>query len=339
MPQSCSKQWQRRRNFLAACTTVFSILILYTSFDPVPAGEEIPLRSRADLSPIIPEAPVPLPVRISTEAESSGAAAVEENAVVRQQDTSDAQPVSVVDGAMLNSLDTIKFCNLLLKDGADFLRGIERYSVKFHREERIDGDLKAPQSISMKVQHQPVFAVYMRWDNGERGRQVLYSDAYDDKCMVVKFGGFKKLLPALKIDPHCANAKAESRYPVTQAGILGMLNQITEHRDRDLKRGYGVTCRRLEDQVFDERQCYSFLIRYDDAQLSETYRKSLILVDSRHHIPLLVRNFTWATDAEHLSEEELDSATLIENYSFTGFDPERELVAEDFSRSNPTYRM
>ena len=336
MPHTCSQNSSRRRNFIAGCVTVFSVAILYSSFDPVPAGEDVSVR-RSSVPPIvIDEGTVPLPV--SSEALSDSVNSVAASDMPKTSSEASVA-VEVPDGGLLSGMETIKFCYLLLKDGETFLENASDYSVVFHKEERINGDLKPLQTINLKVQHKPHIAVYMRWENGERGRQLLYSDQYEDGCMVVKFGGFKKMLPALKIDPNSAIAMAESRYPATQAGVLGMLKQILIHRERDLKRGHGVSCRRLQNQVVDERDCYCFLLKYDSREFSDVYRKSLILVDTRHHIPLMVRNYTWTEGAEELSDEELDKLTLIENYSFTGFDLNRELVAEDFSRDNPVYRM
>ena len=83
--------------------------------------------------------------------------------------------------------------------------------------------------------------------------------------------------------------------------------------------------------------CFSF--EYENSEAHPTYRKSIILVDSRRHLPLMARNFTWATDAEGMSPDELDEMTLIENYSFTSVNFDAELVAEDFSRENRKYRM
>ncbi len=318
-----------RRNLLAACATVFCVAILHSSFDTLPAGEDVANATAAPLKSFAEEQSVPLPPGVQgTEATIDSTADSETSATDQR-----------TDGTVLNDMETLKFCTLLLKDGARQMEELDDYTVVFNKEERINGDLQEPQSIDMKVQHSPHFAVYMKWRVGDRGRQVLYSDEYEDGSMVVKFGGLRRILPALRIDPNCANAKAESRYPVTQAGVVGMIRQILTHRERDLKRGHGLTCVRLPDQEFDQRKCYSFLIQYEDPKFCKMYRKSLINIDARHHIPLMVRNFTWANDAEGQTEAELDRNTLIENYSFTNLNLSTELVAIDFSRENPRYRM
>ena len=132
---------------------------------------------------------------------------------------------------------------------------------------------------------------------------------------------------------------SESRYPVTEAGILGMLKQISTHRRNDLSRGHGVHCRRLPNQTFDERNCICIEFEYTGKEHSEIYRKSIILIDARHHIPVMARNYTWARESEGLTPAQLDEQTLIENYTFTSINFGAELIAEEFRRDNPKYRM
>ena len=118
-----------------------------------------------------------------------------------------------------------------------------------------------------------------------------------------------------------------------------MVKQIVACRQSDLKRGQGVTCVRLPNQVWDERDCYCFQYDYHTPEFHPTYRKSIVLIDTRYHIPLQVVNHTWASETDGLTPEQLDEQTLIEDYSFSRTDFGRELVAEEFSRDNPSYRM
>lgn len=327
MLMSKSRNSQRRRNILAACVTILSVAILHSSFDALPAGEDVAAKDTTPLRSFAEELSVPLP----PDADVQPAA--------QQNDSQEQAGTKTAAGIHLDNMEALKFCTLMLQDGARFMENLDDYTVVFNKEERIDGDLQEPQSIEMKVRHTPHFSVYMKWKSGPRGQQVLYSDEYEDGNMVVKFGGIKRFLPAIKLDPNSAAARAESRYPVTQAGVLGMIRQILEYRELDLKLKSGVTCVRLPDQDFDNRKCYVFLINYDSAEVCSKYRKSLISVDADLHIPMLVRNFTWAVDADYETEAELDKATLIENYSFTGLNMSSELIARDFSRDNPRYRM
>lgn len=312
-------------NFFALCLSAASVAVICGSFDPAPAGEDLSFvavssRTAGDV-PLPPEAAAGLASEISNNASAA------------------ISPVPLQNMTM-DSSDAITFSLLLLQDGARFVGNIDTYTVLFNKQERISGDLSDLQTIDLKVRHQPSFSVYMKWQNGDKGRQLLYNEDYEDKKMVVKLGGLKgRILPGIKLDPHGPEAMAAARYPVTEAGILGMVKQIIVHRKNDLKHGHGVTCVRLPNQVFDERDCYCFRYEYHSNEFNAQYRKSIILIDSRYHIPLNVINHTWAKEAEGLSTEQLDELTLIENYSFSHVDFGRELVAEEFSRENKAYRM
>ncbi|MEZ6060709.1 MAG: DUF1571 domain-containing protein [Planctomycetaceae bacterium] len=308
---------------------------MYTSFDPAPAGENGTSLTTTSLSSSGVDFEVPLPVDI-VDMPLPG----DTDAATVAADDSSTAAAPAVRGSYLNDQETIRFSLLLLQDGARMLESVERYTAAFHKQERINGDMTEAQSIDLKIQHSPHFAVYMKWRNFDKGRQVLYSDEYEDGNMVVKLGGLKgRFIPAVKLNPLSGQAMAESRHPITQAGILGMLKEMIVHRQNDLKHGHGMKCTRLPNQEFDERDCYCFLYEYDSPEFSELYRKSVVLIDTRRNIPMLVRNYTWAVESEGLSTEELDKLTLIENYSFTEVDFDRELVATDFSRENPKYRM
>jgi len=329
MPRIRHVQSSGKRNFLAMCASAVSLGAICCSFDPVPAGEGLQL-TRVDSVPngAANTSDVPLPPDIQTSPSDS---------LSPLQSIGAVQPATSGD---LNNSDAIKFSLLLLKDGGRFIDNIDTYRVTFEKRERIKGDIGELETMELKVRHVPNFSVYMKWKTGDAGRQLLYNDEYDDKQMVVKLGGLKgRILPALKLDPLGAEAQAGARYPVTEAGIAGMIRQMIVHREKDLNHGHGVECSRLPNQVFDERECYCFKYEYHEPKFNALYRKSIVLMDTRYHVPLKVTNYTWSDNAEGMTPEQLDEMTMIEDYAFRQLDMGARLVAEDFSRDNPAYRM
>ena len=325
MPRTRRSPSAKKSNFAALSVTAASLAVTFCCFDPVPAGEDIVTAQ----SSIVAPADVPLPPD-----------AIQTLSKPSEQTKSIPQENVPLNGILLDNNEAITFSLLLLEDGARFLRNIDNYTVVFNKQERIGGDLSKNQIIELKVRHEPSFSVYMKWKNGDTGRQVLYNEDYEDKKMVVKLGGLKgRLLPAIKLDPVGAEAMAEARYPVTQAGLLGMAEQIIAYRRDDLKSGEGVTCVRLPNQVVDERNCYCFQYDYASPEFNKLYRKSLVMIDMRYHVPMQVVNYTWTNEVEGMSTQQMDEATLIENYSFSRMDFGKNLVAEEFSRDNPSYRM
>jgi hypothetical protein len=332
MPTLCPIQSSGKSNVLALCVSAASLCVIFGSFDPVPAGEDL-VSSR---SPSAVEDSVPLP----DDARVMPSAALHASPIAESTSTSQSADQPAHGGILLNNSEALKFSLLLMQDGLSFMKNVDTYSAVFNKRERIQGDLGDVQTIELKVRHEPAFSVYMKWKTGDTGRQLLYNEEYEDKKMVVKLGGFKgRLLPAIKLQPTSPEAMSQARYPVTEAGVLGMLKLLVFHRQNDLNHGQGVICRRLPNAVCDERECYCFLYEYQSPEFNQTYRKSMLMLDSRYHIPLRLINHTWTESADGLTAAELDEQTLIEDYSFSRIDFGRELVVEDFSRNNPAYRM
>lgn len=326
MVRLCPPKNSRRSNFLALSISAVSLGVIFCSFDPVPAGEET---GRSEVA----SDNVPLPPGVLASADSP-----EQSTTSASHEPSSS--VTNAGGMILNNDDALKFSLLMMQDGLRFIENIDAYSVVFNKQERIQGDLSETQTIDMKVRHSPSFGIYMKWKNGDAGRQLLYNEDYEDRKMCVKLGGFKgRLLPAIKLEPSGPEAMAQARYPVTEAGILGMLKLLVFHRQNDIKNGQGVRCVRLDDTEFDNRKCYCFLYEYQSPEFNKTYRKSLLMLDARYHVPLRVINHTWTENSEGLTAVELDEQTLIEDYSFLNIDFGREMVTIDFSRDNPAYRM
>ena len=302
MPRIRNFQSSGKRNFLAMCASAASIGAICCNFDPVPAGEEIQAaRVASTITAAENTSDVPLPPDI----------------LAGSSDSPDPLPVigapRTVNSGDLNNNDAIKFSLLLLKDGGRFIDNIDHYRVTFDKRERIKGDIGETQTMDLKVRHHPTFSVYMKWKSGDTGRQLLYNDEYDDKQMMVKLGGLKgRILPALKLDPLGSEAQAGARYPVTEAGLAGMIRQMIVHRENDLNHGHGVICSRLANQTFDERECYCFRYEYSAPEFNTLYRKSIVLMDTRYHVPLQVTNYTWSDNAEGMTPEQLDEMTMID---------------------------
>jgi hypothetical protein len=347
----------QKANSLATCLSTAAIIVVYASIDPLPASDHFradPV-SLASIDFAIDDSAVPLPLEIENPLSQAAHAPLPDAPEV-QADNHDEQnegqvadgapaakspsPAQVTDGIILSQQEAVQYSLFLLENGEAQLKQIPWYSAVFSKHERINGDLQESQTIDIKVRQSPAFSVYMKWRNGDTGRQALYSDEYEDRQMVVKLGGLKgRLLPGIKLDPEGERAMAESRYPITRAGLLGMQQQIIKHRREDVARGHGVRCRRLPDQLYDDTQCLCFEFIYESQEISPVYRKSLMLIDARRHIAMLTRSYTWANEADSLTTEQLDAQTLIEDYSFSSINFGAELVAEDFSRDNPRYRM
>lgn len=320
-------------NTLVAALAAAASLLIISCFDPVPAGEDLAAARGAGAGVAAGgDVPVPPEARHLLPLPSAG----DEVRVPVPTEPEDIRPV--LSGQIGDESRT--FFLLMVMDGERFLSNVREYSAVFSKQERLGGDLSDVQQIDMKVRHAPEFGVYMKWRNGDAGRQVLYSESYEDGKLAVKLGGFKgRLLPAIKLDPKGDEAMAESRHPITEAGILFLARRLIEDRRAELTGNLQVKCTRLENTSVGDRPCFQFQFDYADAQSSPEYRRSVAAIDAQYHIPLQVRNWTWGTGESGLTELELDEQTLVESYSFSSLNFGVQYADSDFSRENPKYRM
>ena len=229
------------------------------------------------------------------------------------------------------------FVNVAMLEKAEaVLAGLPGYTATFSKQEVVADELTDEQVMQVKIRHEP-FSVYMKWVTGHKGRQLLYVKGQNENRMLVKLGGWKKKLPALKLDPSGSMAMKESRYPITKAGLLELVRESLAIRRGDLARSEGIRCRLIENQEFDGRPCYGFVVEYAGPGASKRYRKTEMLIDCKLGVPVVVRNFNWPTMGTNAAD--LDAETLVECYTYRNIKFQREVARGDFDRGNKAYRF
>jgi len=252
------------------------------------------------------------------------------------RDHTAAHPQREDDPAILHGIWAVKMASALLEKGCENFAKIPDYTANMLKQERINGALGACQVIDVKIRHEP-FSVYMKWNEGDRGRQLIYVDGQNDGNMLVQPGGIRgRLTGVLTLEPTGSLAMSDSRYAITKAGLLELAHTVLSYQKSDLQRGRGFTCQLFDHQKFENRDCYLYLIEYEAAEFNEIYRKSMIYVDKELSLPICVKNYTWGRD---VNPEKIDEETLIEFYAYTDLKFSQELTAADFDKSNASYRM
>lgn len=333
---------ENRRNTFSGMVVLFTIAIFYWNTDPEPCGAS-PIASKRHVPRFMAQVdaqPAPkiqlttdvvvalgtelvsTPSETPTKTDTSGAAATSDEVNLPEN------------GAAIEGLPALKASMKLLQAGQQNLNKATDYTAQFRRQERIGGALLDAQSINLKIRHEP-FSIYMKWTEGDKGRQLIYVKGQNDDHVLVQLGGIAGRLAgtvALKADD--PRILAESRHPATCAGLLELTKIILQHHETDLKRSSGFHCRIQDGDSFDDRPCYLTTLTYENPQISPDYHKSLIQIDKELKVPLCVRNYTWVegkpaeTDGEH---------NLIEHYSHTGVELNQELSHDDFTKQK--YRM
>ncbi len=304
---------ERKANGLASLIAAGAMGWLAFEFPPKPAGADSVRRPAVKSRAVTVTAAKPA---ISADANVATAAPV-----------TDASPLAALHQKLAR-----------LAAGRQFLEQVPDYTATFCKQELVQGELLEEASIQLKCRHQP-FSVYLHWESGDEGRELLYVEGANDGEMIVHGGGWKARLPALSIAPDSSLAMKESRYPITKVGLLELIKTMQAVHAEDLAKQNIAKCERLADQEFDGRPCSVFQVEYRDAASSPEYRKSLVMLDNEWNVPLYTRNFGWPDAHQQLTGTELDDATLIEYYTYSDVQFRQQLASNDFDRGNEDYRF
>lgn len=226
----------------------------------------------------------------------------------------------------------------LLKRAQSFLGKRRSYSANLSKREVVHGELLEEQMIHMKVDMNP-FRVYLRWDSGDTGREVIYIEGANHGKMIAHDGGWKARIPAFYLEPTCSLAMRDARYPVTSAGLLFLIDTMLDVHQEDLAARRTLTCECHPDAEFDGRPAISFVTVYGSQDESPQYRKSVTVFDRDSSIPVSTAHYEWPSRNSGQSGLDLDEATLIERYCFHNLEFDPVLTDVDFDRRNPEYKF
>lgn len=314
-------QGEARFNVLAASVCLLAAVFLALSFHSRPAGAGLnnAARAAASTAPLaVAQTSSDLPANVSAD-----------------------ELKKRVQGAVHSSRIALELHVSMLELGRQRMQKLPDYTATFTRQERLEGgDLLDMQTMEMKLRHAPL-SIYLKWvEGGEEGRELLFIDGQNDNRMLVKLGGGKKLLPAVKVDPEGSLAMSEARHPVTSVGLLQLCDKMLVYRRRDLQTRSGLRWQLLPDQRFDNQPCHCFVVEYESREVEPLYRKSIAWINTDLSVPVCLKTYGWPAEGVATDNpQDLDNATLLEHYAYTNLQLETRLSDADFDKGNAEYRF
>ena len=133
-------------------------------------------------------------------------------------------PVSRQEMEKAAARDPLEFLRVALKWSDE---KITDYTCLFRKQERIGGELRACESMQMKLRVD-TFSVYVKWTGDQsRGQEVLYVQGRNDGNAIAHPSGILGILfRKVAIDPAGKTALKHSRGPITVAGMANMLRLV-----------------------------------------------------------------------------------------------------------------
>lgn len=107
---------------------------------------------------------------------------------------------------------------------------MDSYMMQFRRREVVGNQSRPEETILLKFRRNP-WSVYLKWIGNEgKGREATFSkNKYGNQIHTLTAAGDVPFMPAgyyMKISPENILVRSNSRYPITEAGISGMIDRF-----------------------------------------------------------------------------------------------------------------
>jgi hypothetical protein len=230
-----------------------------------------------------------------------------------------------------------------LKLAEDRLAYIERfvkdYTCDLAIRERVDGKLTPYQYMRVKCRNArengaatpTPFAVYMKYlgPSSVKDREVLYVEGENGGDMLVRKGGRRRAYLQVWLNPNGDQARAESRYPITEFGVENLVRRLIEVAQEDMQ--YGECHVRIVDNAsLDNRSCTAIQVTHPTRRDHFRFHIAKILIDNQSQLPVHYSAYDWPT-------EEGGKPELLEEYTYRNMKVNVGLSDADFQRENPEY--
>ena len=216
------------------------------------------------------------------------------------------------------------------KTGRPKIAELKDYTALITKQETINGEKQAAQMMEMKIRHEP-FSVYLkfRYPREMAGQQVIYIKGQNDGNMWAHGVGLQRRLGTLSLDPNGLIAMRGNKYPITEIGLLNLVDKLVEVGEKDLTHGE-CTVNYYEGIKSGDRECTMIEVIHPIPRKHFMFYIARILVDNEYNVPIRYESYEWPTEKE-------PEPQLIEIYTYQNLRLNVGLTDEDFSIKNEKY--
>jgi len=212
---------------------------------------------------------------------------------------------------------------------------IRDYTALMQKQENVKGTLLGAQVLEVKVRHQP-FSVYtkFRFPAELNGQQAIYVQGKNDNKLIGHGVGLQRKFGTQFLDPEGFLAMRGQKYPITQMGVLNLIDKLLEVGYKDSKFG------ECEVKYYTEgvkagskdspRECTLIEVIHPVPRQNFTFYIARIYVDKELNLPIRYESYDWP-------RREGESPTLLEVYSYLNLNLNVGLTDLDFDHKNPEY--
>ncbi len=208
-----------------------------------------------------------------------------------------------------------------LKQARSQALAMKGYESRFVRQVQKDGELLDLEVMDLKLRHEP-FSVSLHWPSN--GKQVAYVDGQNKNMLIAKLDkGLLSLAGSVKLAADSEQAMRESRYPITEIGLVNLIDRILQtHEKIDVTK---VVYERSEEE-FHETECVCYTIHINSPDVHPEYSKTVLHICKKSKLPIRIASYDWKDNqpGELLEHYEYHDVKPVSKFEDSEFDPDHE---------------
>ena len=220
------------------------------------------------------------------------------------------------------------------ENGRPAIAAIKDYTAIMQKQECVGGQVLGAQVMEVKVRHQPLsFYVKLRYPADINGQQAIYVQGKNDGKAWARGVGVQGLLGWQSLVPDSIFMMKNNKYPITEMGILNLLDKLLEVGKKDSKFGEcTVTYRDYKiGKDAAARECTLIEVTHPVPRKTFIFHKAKIFVDKELNAPIMYQSFDWPRKPG-------EEPQLIEAYHYRDLKINVGLTDMDFDHTNPAYQ-
>ncbi len=207
---------------------------------------------------------------------------------------------------------------------------IKDYTALMTKQENINGELQDAQVMEVKFRQEP-FSVYLkfRYPKKINGQEAIFVRGQNDSKLIAHGVGVERTFGTQKVDPEGFIAMRGNKYPITDMGLLNLVDKLLEVGRRDSKFGE-CTVEYFEDVNVGDRVCTLIQVVHPVPRKSFQFHIARVFVDKELNLPIRYESYDWP-------KKEGDEPIMIEAYTYQNLKLNVGLTDKDFDYKNPDY--
>lgn len=216
----------------------------------------------------------------------------------------------------------------LAKQSQEVLSRIRDYECRFTRRELVNNQLVTHQT-TLRLRHSP-FSVYMRFIDPAPGREVLYvAGKNEGKLLAHEASGLSSLVGTVSLAVNSPTVMAETRHPITQAGMKRMIELVIAQWE--LESNYGETdVKFYPNAKLGESNCEVIEVSHPRPRKQFHFQITRVFIDKTSRLPVRIENYGFPA-------MQGQQPVLVEEYTYSGIQLNNNFTDADFDQRNPKY--